>query len=88
MKMFCAVVPWPLPSTMGTRIIYTTQCPSSSRNRFQPPYSVSGPSARLGWGPTVGFPELVREMVWSDLAEAQRDGLCRQGGFRVMGNGE
>ena len=43
---------------------------------------------RLGWEPRVGFPELVHEMVWSDLAEAQRDELCRQEGFRVVGNGE
>ena len=43
---------------------------------------------RLGWEPTVRFPELVHEMVWADLAEAQRDELCRQGGFRVMGNTE
>ena len=38
---------------------------------------------RLGWEPTVTFPELVAGMVWSDLAEAQRDELCRQGGFRT-----
>jgi GDPmannose 4,6-dehydratase len=43
---------------------------------------------RLGWEPTVGFPELVNEMVGGDLAEAQRDELCRQEGFRVVGNGE
>jgi GDPmannose 4,6-dehydratase len=43
---------------------------------------------RLGWQPTVGFPELVQEMVWSDLAEAQRDELCRQEGFRVARKGE
>ena len=41
---------------------------------------------RLGWEPTIGFPELVHEMVWADLAEAQRDELCRRWGFRVMGN--
>jgi GDPmannose 4,6-dehydratase len=39
--------------------------------------------AQLGWEPTVGFPELVHEMVWSDLEEAQRDELCRQKGFRT-----
>ncbi|OFW62076.1 MAG: GDP-mannose 4,6-dehydratase [Actinobacteria bacterium RBG_16_64_13] len=43
---------------------------------------------RLGWEPKVRFPELVHEMVWDDLAEAQRDELCRQEGFRVVGNGE
>ena len=44
--------------------------------------------ARLGWEPKVGFPELVHEMVWADLAEAQRDQLCREQGFRVMGHRE
>jgi GDPmannose 4,6-dehydratase len=38
---------------------------------------------RLGWQPTIGFDELVREMVWDDLAEAQRDELCRTQGFAV-----
>jgi hypothetical protein len=36
----------------------------------------------------VWYTELVYEMVWGDLAEAQREELCRQEGFRVMGNGE
>ena len=43
---------------------------------------------QLGWEPAVGFNELVHEMVWGDLAEAQRDELCRQGGFRVLRNVE
>jgi GDPmannose 4,6-dehydratase len=43
---------------------------------------------RLGWEPKVRFPELVHDMVWDDLAEAQRDELCRQEGFRVTGSGE
>jgi GDPmannose 4,6-dehydratase len=38
---------------------------------------------RLGWEPTVAFEELVKEMVWEDLAEAQRDELCKSQGFRV-----
>jgi len=38
---------------------------------------------RLGWEPTVTFAELVSGMVWGDLAEAQRDELCRQEGFRT-----
>jgi GDPmannose 4,6-dehydratase len=42
---------------------------------------------RLGWEPTTTFSELVHGMVWSDLAEAQRDELFRQG-FRVIGSGE
>jgi GDPmannose 4,6-dehydratase len=37
----------------------------------------------LGWTPTIGFAELVREMVWDDLAEAQRDELCKTQGFVV-----
>jgi len=37
----------------------------------------------LGWTATIGFAELVREMVWDDLAEAQRDELCRAQGFVV-----
>ncbi len=43
---------------------------------------------RLGWEPSVGFADLVHEMVWSDLGEAQRDELCRQQGFTVIGPGE
>jgi GDPmannose 4,6-dehydratase len=42
----------------------------------------------LGWRPTVSFAELVHEMVWADLADAQRDELCRREGFRVLWNGE
>jgi GDPmannose 4,6-dehydratase len=37
----------------------------------------------LGWTATTRFPELVHEMVWEDLAEAQRDELCRSEGFAV-----
>jgi len=39
---------------------------------------------RLGWSPTHTFEELVHEMVWEDLAAAQRDELCRAQGFRVL----
>ena len=38
---------------------------------------------RLGWSPTVGFAELVAEMVGEDLAEACRDELVLRGGFDV-----
>ena len=38
---------------------------------------------RLGWSPVVSFPELVREMVWSDVDEARQDIVVRAGGFRV-----
>ncbi|MBN1461199.1 MAG: GDP-mannose 4,6-dehydratase [Armatimonadetes bacterium] len=44
--------------------------------------------SRLGWEPQVTFPQLVHEMVWSDLAEAQRDRLCKQEGFRLVGGRE
>jgi GDPmannose 4,6-dehydratase len=37
---------------------------------------------RLGWKPRVGFEELVREMVQTDLEEAKRDALVRKHGFR------
>ncbi len=43
---------------------------------------------RLGWTPTVGFEELVREMVEADLATARRDVLVRNAGFRMIGGRE
>lgn len=39
--------------------------------------------AKLGWEPGIRFPELVREMVEEDFAEARRDSLCIQAGFYV-----
>jgi GDPmannose 4,6-dehydratase len=39
--------------------------------------------AKLGWSPTVGIRELVREMVENDFALARRDNLCLQAGFSV-----
>ncbi len=38
---------------------------------------------RLGWEPTVRFPELVREMVADDLVEARRDDYLSTEGFAV-----
>jgi len=38
---------------------------------------------RLGWSPTVGFGELVREMVADDLGQARRDELNLRRGFDV-----
>ena len=38
---------------------------------------------RLGWSPTVGFGDLVREMVHDDLGEARRDELLKRRGFEV-----
>ncbi|MHB1744335.1 MAG: GDP-mannose 4,6-dehydratase [Acidobacteriaceae bacterium] len=37
---------------------------------------------RLGWKPRIGFEELVREMVQTNLEEAKRDALVRKHGFR------
>jgi len=39
--------------------------------------------AELGWAPTVGFDELVQEMVESDLVLAERDALVAREGYRV-----
>ncbi len=38
---------------------------------------------KLGWVPTTTLPELVREMVESDYAAAQRDSLVKQAGFQA-----
>ena len=38
---------------------------------------------RLGWRPTIGFAELVAEMVSEDLSEACRDEFVLRGGFDV-----
>jgi GDPmannose 4,6-dehydratase len=38
---------------------------------------------RLGWEPVVGFPQLVHEMVWQDVEQAQRAGLLAAEGFSV-----
>jgi len=38
---------------------------------------------KLGWKAKVSFQELVAEMVQSDLEQARRDALVRDGGFRV-----
>jgi GDPmannose 4,6-dehydratase len=37
---------------------------------------------KLGWQPRTTFRELIREMVHSDVAEAQRDAMVRREGFR------
>jgi GDPmannose 4,6-dehydratase len=42
----------------------------------------------LGWHPEVTFDQLVKEMVMSDLALAQRDSLMKQHGFKVLQNHE
>ena len=44
--------------------------------------------AVLGWEPVVTFPQLVESMVREDLQEAQRDHLCRTGGFKTFNHYE
>ncbi len=39
---------------------------------------------KLGWEPRITFAEMVSEMVASDLAEGQRDALCRREGFKTF----
>ncbi|MFO7761363.1 MAG: GDP-mannose 4,6-dehydratase [Thermodesulfobacteriota bacterium] len=38
----------------------------------------------LGWRPRTTFPELVREMVFSDLEDAKRDALCKKRGYKIF----
>ncbi|OZI30514.1 GDP-mannose 4,6-dehydratase [Bordetella genomosp. 10] len=38
---------------------------------------------KLGWTPRTSFEELVREMIASDLKEAQRDALVEENGYEV-----
>jgi GDP-mannose 4,6-dehydratase len=38
---------------------------------------------KLGWSPSIGFDELVREMVQTDLRAAQRDELITRHGYRA-----
>jgi len=44
--------------------------------------------AKLGWAPTTGFEDLVREMTQSDLDAARRDALMRREGFQTYGQHE
>ncbi len=37
----------------------------------------------LGWSPTIGFDELVREMAQADLRAARRDALITEHGYRA-----
>jgi GDPmannose 4,6-dehydratase len=43
---------------------------------------------RLGWTATIGFDDLVREMVADDLGQARRDELNRRSGFAVKDHRE
>ena len=40
--------------------------------------------AKLGWKPEHSFADLVRDMVKSDILEAQRDSLLRKEGFKAF----
>jgi GDPmannose 4,6-dehydratase len=39
---------------------------------------------RLGWEPTIGFDQLVHEMVWEDVDLAQRHHVLRAEGYTVL----
>jgi GDPmannose 4,6-dehydratase len=39
---------------------------------------------KLGWKPKIGFPQLVREMMQSDLRDAQREMAVRKAGFKTQ----
>jgi GDPmannose 4,6-dehydratase len=43
---------------------------------------------KLGWIPKISFNELVREMVISDLREAEKDHLCNRKGFSTFNHHE
>ena len=43
---------------------------------------------QLGWEPKIGFAELVKEMVLSDLRIAERDALCRTEGYTTLSHNE
>ena len=40
---------------------------------------------RLGWTPSISFPELVHEMVWADLLDAQKYDYIQASGLPVTG---
>jgi GDPmannose 4,6-dehydratase len=44
--------------------------------------------AKLGWAPEVGFEQLVREMVETDLEIARRDAHMKRHGFKVYDHHE
>ena len=43
---------------------------------------------KLGWVPTTSFSDLVKEMMQSDLKEAQRDELVKEHGFKYFNHHE
>ena len=42
----------------------------------------------LGWQATVGFSDLVKEMVETDLSDAKRDALTNQHGYKTFSRHE
>jgi GDPmannose 4,6-dehydratase len=40
---------------------------------------------KLGWEPRISFEDMITMMVKSDLEEAQRDQLCKDQGFKIIG---
>ena len=42
----------------------------------------------LGWVPKITFKELVKEMILSDLKEAERDNLCQTEGYSIYNYNE
>ncbi|MCG8566637.1 MAG: GDP-mannose 4,6-dehydratase, partial [Desulfobacterales bacterium] len=42
----------------------------------------------LGWEPRIGFKDLVREMIHSDLEQAKKDEFCQRAGFEVYHHNE
>jgi GDPmannose 4,6-dehydratase len=77
------------PPARGDRLVPGRVLVKVDRRYFRPTEvaSLVGDASkardRLGWRPETGFGELVHEMVWDDLAAAQRDDLVRMSGFRV-----
>ena len=43
---------------------------------------------QLGWEPRISFEELIREMVLSDLREAEKDALIRRKGYMIYDHSE
>jgi GDPmannose 4,6-dehydratase len=39
---------------------------------------------KLGWVPTIAFEDMVKEMVMSDLHDAEKDQLCLREGFKAF----
>lgn len=43
---------------------------------------------KLGWAPTISFPDLVSEMMREDMKKAKRDELVKEHGFKYFSNYE